>query len=122
MTIKCEAEALRLGIILGLVEPAEVVAWADRLILQDRAAEFPTLLDLSVSATQPLGELISLLGAIPGEVARARIGALLARQLCRGLVAGHFDVVAPAQGMFRLVLEGHAPDTEFVEMAYVADR
>jgi hypothetical protein len=69
--LKADAEALRLGLIAGLVDHTTVVEWTDRLILSDRASEAPVVLDLALAAEKSLAEVVSLLGEIPGEAPSA---------------------------------------------------
>src|SRR5262245_29325794 len=98
--LKADAEALRLGLIDGLVSPELVVAWADRVILADRAMEAPTVLDLALAARSPLAELVSLLGAVPGDVDRAAVGRRWARWLHARIDAGTLGVVPAARLMY----------------------
>jgi hypothetical protein len=119
-TLKADAEALRLGLILGLVHPNRVIAWADRIIMADRTVEAPVVLDLALAADRPLAELVSLLGEVPGTVDAAAVGRRLARQLREALAADTLDVVSVARAMYRLLREGYAPDREFESMAYSA--
>lgn len=67
-TLKNDAEALRLGLITGTSTIADVVAWADSIILADRSLEAPTVLDLSVASRRPVPDVVSMLSAVPGAV------------------------------------------------------
>lgn len=58
-TLKAEADALRLGLIVGLVDRQDVVVWADQVIRSDRTAEAPVVLDLAVGAQQPIADIVS---------------------------------------------------------------
>lgn len=120
-TLKADAEALRLGLIVGLVHPNQVVAWADGIIMANRAVEAPVVLDLTLAADRPLAELVSFLGEVPGTVDAAAVGRRVAKQLREGLAVGTLDVIEVARAMYRLLREGYAPDREFENMAYSAD-
>lgn len=121
MSIKAHAETFRLALILGLVEPFDVIQWADREVMTEAASEVPALLDISLAAHRPVAELTSLLSAVPGDANRSVVGRYLAAQLLDGLKSGRLDIVTVARAMFRLLHEGYAPDSEFENMAYVAD-
>jgi hypothetical protein len=69
VTLTEEAEALRLGLMTGLLDAQAVVAWADRVILDDRVAEAPVVLDLTVSGTKGIADLVTLLRTVPGDAA-----------------------------------------------------
>jgi hypothetical protein len=61
-----EAEYLRLALAMGLVTPAEVVAWADRQIaaLDEPPIE---LIDVSLAGSRSPVQVMDLLKAIPGD-------------------------------------------------------
>ena len=121
MSLKSDAEALRLALLTGLVDTPAVVAWADRLILADRIAEAPAVLDLSLAGSRPPAEIVALLGQVPGAPDHASVGRRVAARLRRALESGELDVVAVARGMYRMLREGYAPDSDFEGMAYFAD-
>ena len=121
MTLKTDAEVLRLGLVLGLIDRSAIVAWADELILADRAAEIPVAFDLSTSATTPLSDVITQLGRVPGEIDPQAIGRRVAGHLRESLTTGRLDITAVARAMQRLLREGLAPDDDFEHMAYHAD-
>lgn len=60
-----EAETLRLGLLMGLVEPEEVVAWADRVIIE-LAAPPIEVIDIAMASRQPADEVARLLARVPG--------------------------------------------------------
>ena len=120
-TLKAEAEALRVGLLVGLVDRDRIVAWADSAILADRAPEAPVVLDLALAGHKPVAEIVSLLSQVPGEVDQSVVGRRLAGQLRERFARGTLDVVGVARAMYRLLREGYAPDDEFESMAYVAD-
>lgn len=66
-TLKDDAEALCLGLIGGTTSIGDAVAWADSVILSDRSAEAPAVLDLSVSSRRPVADVLSLFSAVPGS-------------------------------------------------------
>ena len=121
MTLRTEAESLRLALILGLIDAHAVVGWADSVIMSDRSSEAPVVLDLSLAAQKPVAELVSLLGQVSGDVDKAAVGRELAGQLRECLRSQRLDIVALARAMYRLLHEGYAPDKEFETMAYVID-
>jgi hypothetical protein len=120
-TVKSDADALRLGLIVGLIDRQHVVAWADQLIRSDRVAEAPVVLDLAVATHHSVADVVSLLHQVPGDVDRATVGRRLATQLRGALACGTLDVVGVARAMYRVLHEGYAPDHEFESMAYWAD-
>ena len=121
MTLKSDAETLRLALLTRLVDAAAVVAWADRLILADRIAEAPVVLDLSLAGSRPTADIVELLGQVPGTIDQAAVGRHVAAQLRRALDSGQLDVVGVARAMYRLLREGYSPDSDFEGMAYCAD-
>lgn len=66
----CEqAEAFRLLLLMGVVDPSEVIAWADRLIEeQDSVPDW--LLDVSLAAKQDAWTIETKLRNLPGEWSR----------------------------------------------------
>src|SRR5438045_198723 len=61
-----EAEYLRLALVMGLIGPEEVVAWADRVI--DALNEPPIqVIDVSLASSRSPDEIVDLLDAIPGD-------------------------------------------------------
>ena len=119
--MKNDAEALRLGLLAGMVDRSEIVAWADERVATDRAAEAPALLDLSLGAEKSVADLVSLLGALPGASDTGNVGRRLARQIYRALRDRRVGIEHAARAMYRVMREGYAPDREFETMAYVAD-
>jgi enoyl-CoA hydratase/carnithine racemase len=65
-TTKDAAEAYRLGLVHGLVDPGRVVAWADRVIA---ACDVPDAAIISVSSAwaQGTGPIASALRQVPGR-------------------------------------------------------
>ena len=100
---------------------ADVVAWADGLIGQDRANDVPQLLDLSLIRSDRIGEAVSLLGEVPGEWAPSDVGRSIARLVRARLVSGELTERRAATVLFRVVIEGLSPDAEFEGMAYSFD-
>jgi broad specificity phosphatase PhoE len=119
--VKAEAEGLRLGLIAGLVDVDAVVAWADRLILDDQADGAPVLFDLSLSGGRKVADVISMLREIPGAAHPAAVGRRMAADLAAGLADGSFGIVRAARVMYLIMREGFAPDAEFESEAYWAD-
>lgn len=120
-TLKNDAEALRLGLIAGTSSIADVVAWADSIILADRASEAPSVLDLSVSSRRPAADVIALLSAVPGRPDAQEVGRRQAIRLRTALINQELGIVSIARAMYRLMLDGYSPDADFESMAYVAD-
>jgi hypothetical protein len=60
-----EAETLRLGLLAGLTQPEEVIAWADRVITE---LEVPPieLIDIALATGRPSHELLRMLRLLPG--------------------------------------------------------
>ena len=60
-----EAETLRLGLVMGLVSPEAVIAWADGVVME--MANPPIeVIDVAAATRQPLDELARLLKRVPG--------------------------------------------------------
>lgn len=60
-----EAETLRLGLVMRLVSPEAVIAWADRVVME--LAEPPIeVIDVAAATRQPPDELARLLKRVPG--------------------------------------------------------
>ena len=89
----------RLSLATGLIQPAKVIAWADREILGMEDAPPHELIELSLSGSQPLSQIVGRLydwqsypgDPVPLEMLLARAGILLdngapcadlARELC----------------------------------------
>jgi hypothetical protein len=119
--LKCEAEALRIELAVGLVDVADVVAWADRLIGADAAGGAPVLLDISLSSRKSVVDVMSLLGEMPGQFDPHAVGRRLASNLAERYATGEVDVVGAARAMYRIMLDGLAPDEDFEDDARWAD-
>ena len=65
--IKAEAERLRLGLLGGWRDIAEVVTWADDVLAAETNPP-PQIVDLSLGRRQPREIVIDLLHEIPGSV------------------------------------------------------
>ena len=100
---------------------AQVVAWADRLILEDRADAIPVLLDLSLLGNDAIGEAVSLLGSFPGDCSREAVGRYVAGLIYEGLTAGDLSTERAARVLYVTMIEGYAPDHTFESMAYTFD-
>jgi hypothetical protein len=87
-----EAETLRLGLAMSLVSPEEVIAWADRVVVE--MAEPPIeIIDVAAATRQPPDELARLLKRVPGPAdlttgAHRVLGILRARAAVGGLALG----------------------------------
>ena len=90
-----EAETLRLGLVMGLVSPQLVIAWADRVVME--MANPPIeVIDVAAATRQPPDELARLLKRLPGPAdltagAYRVLGILRARAAVGGLA---LDVIA----------------------------
>ena len=110
--LKTEAETLRLGLVAGCATISDVVAWADDIITRD-TTPVPVLCDLSLSARQPLDDVIGLLGTVPGQSAPyAGARALLQRFLAR-VRKTPADGPVVARAIARLAQAGELPEEEF---------
>ena len=121
LTAAEEAEALRLGLIGGYATLQQVVTWADQLILKDRAAEMPALLDLSLLSSESLAEAVALLRTIPGERSAPQVGRYVAGLIYEHMKLGTLSTERAARALFQAMLEGYAPDPEFESKAYSFD-
>ncbi len=87
-----EAETLRLGLMMGLVQPGEVVSWADQVVAE--MADPPIeVIDVAVATRQPPDELARLLKRVPGPAdlmaaAHRVLGILQARAVGYDLALG----------------------------------
>jgi hypothetical protein len=120
-TLKEQALALRVGLLAGYVSVADVVAWADRLIVGDQAGAVPQALDLALLRPEGVADAITLLGQVPGDAAAPAIGRSAARVIYWRLASGGIDTERAARALYRLMREGFAPDPEFESMAYTFD-
>ena len=121
MTLKTDAEVLRLGLILGLVDRSAVTAWADALIVAGPPAAMSMVFDLSLATAQPTSAIISHLRDVPGTLDHRAIGRRLAGMMHAALSENRADITIVARAMRRLLDEGLAPDDQFEHMAYHAD-
>jgi hypothetical protein len=121
VTAREQAEALRLGLIGGWATMPQVVAWADRLILEDRASEIPALLELCLLAPEAIADAVSLLGSVPGDRSQAQVGRYVAGLIYERLKAGDISTERAARALYVTTIDGYAPDLEFQEMAYTFD-
>lgn len=64
-TLREEAEELRLSLLMDLVEPADVIAWADRRIADLLIAPIE-IINISLVSDQASDELTRLLRLVPG--------------------------------------------------------
>lgn len=60
-TVHTEAAALRMGLAMGLIGVQDVVAWADRLIVENGAAGVPEAFELCTLDARQDAEAITLL-------------------------------------------------------------
>ena len=135
MSVVCERIGLRdafgyfrLGLVTGLVESAEVIDWADRM-LENGYHTDERLVELSLSGRRPPSELIWLLSSFDHELGHelaiglllARAGDILERDPGRALEIGlglrllHEEMVLPAAlrkelAALKSLLEQRRPD------------
>jgi len=57
----------RMGLVTGLVQPDEVIAWADARLLEAEGAPDYDLVELSMAARHTLSQLAGLLNQLQGE-------------------------------------------------------
>ncbi len=83
--IQNDAESRRLELLLGLATKADVVAWADDVIMH---LESPPCLiyDVSLAGCKTNKDLLSLLGALAGDVDKAEPHAAAFRRLSQFLL------------------------------------
>ncbi len=106
-----EAESLCLGLMMGLVQPVEVISWADRAIAE--MANPPIeVIDIATSTRQPSDELARLLKRVPGPAnltaaAHRVLGILRARLVAHDLA---LDFVVNSLWIFSI--EATIPEVE----------
>jgi hypothetical protein len=121
VTAREQSEALRLGLIGGYATISQVAAWADQLILEDRASEIPALLELSLLPPEAIADAVSLLGTVPGNCSQAQVGRHVAGLIYERLKVGDISTERAARALSMHTIEGYAPDREFESMAYSFD-
>jgi hypothetical protein len=100
---------------LDLVNPAEVVRWAEELV-RDGATD-PTLIDLSALSKWEFAEVDKLLEAFAGrsglgELNELQIGMLAASDIARQLNQGMLEPVDAARAMWKVALLAPASEVE----------
>jgi hypothetical protein len=65
-TRKDVADAYRLGVLYGIIDPRRAVAWADRIVATQDAAD-PAVIEVAGAWRASAGDLASLLGRVPGD-------------------------------------------------------
>ncbi len=106
-----EAEVLRLGLVLGLVEPGAAVAWADRIIAAAEATPIEVM-DVAMASRQPVDEMIRLLGRVPGSAdfthaAHCALGFMRER-----FIGGGLSLEAAADMLWAYAREANIPEDE----------
>jgi hypothetical protein len=94
---RSQAEALAVGLELGAVSVADVVAWADAMIV-DTPCPHWTICELAMMSTKYEQDVIGALREIPGTYDSDWVRAEVVRALARGLAAdrGRADQIACA--------------------------
>ncbi len=66
LNFKDTAEVYRIGLLIGFFQPADVVRWADAVILTSEKPD-PCVIDVSLSEKKPIQDIAHLLKDIKGE-------------------------------------------------------
>jgi hypothetical protein len=98
----------RLGLVTGLVEPAEVIAWADGQLLANPEADYD-LVELSMAANWPHSKLIWLLNRLQGWPEMAVPLALLVERAGQHLAADPGGAYPIGMGLRLLSAEERLP-------------
>ena len=117
---KEEAEALRLGVIAGLVTVADAVAWADDVIMADARPD-AAILDVSLAGKKPVFEVAKLLGEVRGPLDSERASRRLLGRMLRLLDDDPRRGNELAVALYRLARNGALPDDRFGMEPYRLD-
>jgi hypothetical protein len=120
-TVRNQAAALRIGLLAGYVAPAEVVAWADRLVASDTGRAVPALFDISLSAGHSAADTVSLLTPLAAGAEPRAVGRAVASLIHRRLAARDMDAASAARALYLTMLEGYSPDSDFESRVYAFD-
>ena len=119
--IKHQAEAFRVGLLAGYVEPAEVITWADQVIAAGDVPR-PGIIEVSLAGSKPVAELAHALGEIEGATNSSRLAWLIFRQMAAAV--RHNPAVAPqvARTLHQMYLGNLVPSAEArVQMSRLDD-
>ena len=117
---KAEAEGLRIALMAGLVRPAEVVEWADRIIEREDNPD-AAVIEVALAAHRSINEIAGLLEEIPGEADRTMALRTLLRGLLIALEGNPLSAEPIAQKLYRLARTGEWPEEEFGSEAFWLD-
>jgi hypothetical protein len=109
--LKVQAEALRVGLLAGYVQPAEVVAWADRLILAG-AVPGPELIAVSLGGSLPADELAKVLHALQGEACPTRLARSILSQMAAAVRRDPATGREIARWLYQMELDHLVPSPE----------
>ncbi len=108
VTLKDVAEALRLGVQLGLVSVMDAVRWADARLLA-MADPDPAIIDVSLSAAKGIGAACDALGALPGEPTPPVVFRLMIALIDDQYLSSITNAKSVTTLLWQMSLNGYAP-------------
>ena len=106
--LKDESEALRLGLLAGYVQPAEVIAWADASIAAGDIPG-PQLIEVSLAGSHSAKELAHMLAAIPGTARRDEVAQNMIRRIAEVVARDPSSSRGAARTLYEMYLAGYIP-------------
>ncbi len=112
--IKDSAEALRFLLVVGLAEVSEAIAWADaQIALSDIPS--PELIDVSLSGSKPVAELVRSLSAIPGTPHPEKVASEVLHRLSAFVERNPSNARRAARILYDMYCEGLVPSPDVKE-------
>jgi hypothetical protein len=111
MNIKESAEYYRVGVLIGLIDKAEAIAWVDSVILAEDQPELE-LIEASMCGSKRLPDFSTTFARIGGTANRH----IVIRQLFKTMLAiverDRFKAKLVTRYLELMVIEGYAPSTQ----------
>jgi hypothetical protein len=117
---KIQAEALRLGLVVGLYTVEDAIAWADTVITEEPAPH-ASVIDVALASKRSLSVVISLLAQIPGEPHNVLALRSLLACLLNRLKANSDNAETIARDLYHLARTAPWPEEEFGGEAFWLD-
>ncbi|MCC7385260.1 MAG: hypothetical protein IT384_25655 [Deltaproteobacteria bacterium] len=119
LKIQEQAEVFRLGMIIGIFEPSEAIAWADRVIGEEAKPD-NAILEVSMAAGANTAAMVSLLRDAAGEHTPGKPRDVLFGILAQQLSKNQADAPAIAAQLKTLRSAYDAPDAAMLKAAELA--
>jgi hypothetical protein len=109
---KEDAETLRLGLLTGFASIAEVVGWADTVIMRQPSPD-PAIVNVALGGSRSLADMVALLSEIPGEADPIPVLKRLRGRFLSALERDQGEGARIARWLYQLAAHGEIPEEPF---------